>query len=131
MSSMLVSSNLYVTCKNQDQCIKLIEQFENENPASCNFCLEQSETEPLRVDFWLNDGEVSSDFDDRIIRIDQWFRSNFGIHFEGYWWSEIECQHYRSEIHDGKIREAFLDWLEPYTVEQIEQIRQYAENTFS
>ncbi len=131
MSWMLANSYLYVICKDQEQCQKLTEQFENKDSDCCNFELLQSQKEPLRIDFILNDGEVSSDFDDTVIEIDKWLRENFNLSFKGYWWSEIDCQHYRSELHAGEVKDAFLDWLEPYTIEQITKIREYAKKTFS
>ena len=57
--------------------------------------------------------------------------SGFKISLEGYWWYEVAGEQFRSEIHSGKITEASLNWLETFTVEQINKIRQYAENSFS
>ena len=63
--------------------------------------------------------------------VDQWLKHNFKISLEGYWWYEVAGEQFRSEIHSGKITEASLNWLETFTVEQINKIRQYAENSFS
>ncbi len=130
MGWILATSNLYVTCKDQEQCRKLIAEFRNEDPDRCKFYLHLSTEKPLKVAFELEGGEVPSDFDDIVINMDKWLRSRFGLTFEGYWWSEIDCDEYRSEIHDGEVKDAYLGWLKQYTIEQIEKIRQYAETTF-
>lgn len=123
-------SYLFVRCKNAKQCEYLIEQFESENQNSNWFDLYQNDHSPLKIFFSLRNCDIPSDFDEIVKEVDQWLKHNFKISLEGYWWYEVAGEQFRSEIHSGKITEASLNWLETFSVEQINKIRQYAENSF-
>lgn len=131
MSCNSAYSSLFVVCKTTEQRDELLSRFQKEKPGQGEFIAEQLlPYEPLCIDIDFPSSEVSRDLDHYILELDRWLYENFNLHLEGHWLLESEGGDFRCEIAEGKISDAALNWLETHTVEQINDIRRYAEETY-
>ena len=124
-------SSLFVICKTVKQRDELLARFQKEKPGQGEFIAELlSASSPLYIDIDFPSGEVSRNLDNYLLELDHWLYENFNLHLEGHWLLEADGGDFRCEIAEGKISSACLDWLSSYTVEQIDDIRRYAEETY-
>ena len=124
-------SSLFVICKTVKQRDELLACFQEEKPGQGEFTAEQlSESSPLCIDIDFPSSEVSRNLDNYLLELDRWLYENFNLHLQGHWQLEVDDGDFRCEIAEGKISDAALNWLETYTVEQINDIRRYAENMY-
>jgi len=129
MSWGTVSCELSVVCQKQEQVNAVSERFDRDILPNGTFTLWKPEHEPLKLYLDLVSSEVSSDFDEEVLSLYDWFRENFSLSVEGYWLFEGDGN-WRCEVKDGKVIDAGLDWLSGYTVEQINELRELAETKF-
>ena len=125
-----VSCGLFVNCQNKEQVNAVSNKFDRDILPGGTFSLWKPEREPLKIYIDLIDNEVSFDFDEEVIALFDWFRENFSLSVEGAWFFEGDNGHWRSEVKDGKVIDAYLDWLSEYTVEQINELRKHAEEKY-
>jgi len=124
-------SSLFVICKTVKQRNELLARFQKEEPGQGEFTAKLlSESTPLNIDIAFSSSGASRSLDNYILELDRWLHENFGLHLEGRWLLEVGDGDFRCEIAEGKISNAALNWLETYTVEQINDIRKYAESTY-
>ena len=124
-------SSLFVICKTAKQRDELLARFQKEKPGQGEFTVEQlSESSPLCIDIDFSSSEVSRNLDNYLLELDRWLYENFNLHLKGHWQLEVDDGDFRCEISEGKISDAALNWLNAYTVEQINDIRRYAENMY-
>ena len=125
-----VSCGLFVNCQNKEQEDAVSNKFDREILPGGTFTLWKSEHEPLKIYIDLVDNDVSFGFDEEVISLFDWFRENFSLSVEGGWRFEGDDGHWRCEVKDGKVIDAYLDWLSEYTVEQINELRKHAEEKY-
>ena len=125
-----VSCGLFVNCQNKEQVNAVSNKFDRDILPGGTFTLWKSEHEPLKIYIDLPDGEVSCGFDEEVLALCDWFQENFSLSVEGAWIFEGDDGHWRSEVKDGKVIDAYLDWLSEYTVEQINELRKHAEEKY-
>ena len=131
MSCNSAHSSLFVVCKTVEQRDELLARFQKEKPGQGEFTAKQlSESSPLCIDIDFPSSEVSRNLNDYILELDRWLYENFNLRLKGYWRLEVNTSAFRCEIAEGKISIVYLDWLGSYTVEQINDIRRYAEATY-
>lgn len=125
-----VSCGLFVNCQNKEQEDAVSNKFDREILPGGTFTLWKSEHEPLKIYIDLVDNDVSFGFDEEVIALFDWFRENFSLPVEGGWRFEGDDGHWCCEVKDGKVIDAYLDWLSEYTVEQINELRKHAEEKY-
>ena len=131
MSCNFAYSSLFVICDTVEQQNELLTRFQQEEPGQGEFTAELlSGSAPLYIDIDFPSGEVSRNLDKYLLELDHWLYENFNLHLRGHWLLEADSSNFRYDIVDGKIYIACLDWLCDYTVEQINDIRRYAELTY-
>ena len=131
MSCNFAYSSLFVICDTVEQQNELLTRFQQEEPGQGEFIAKLlSESAPLYIDIDFPSGEVSRSLDKYLLELDHWLYENFNLHLRGHWLLEADGGDFRFEIAEGKISSAFLDWLSSYTVDQINDIRRYAEETY-
>ena len=131
MSCNSAYSSLFVVCKTVEQRDELLARFQKEKPGQGAFIAEQlSPYEPRYIDIDFPSSEVSRNLNYYILELDRWLYENFNLRLKGYWRLEVNTSAFRCEIAEGKISIVYLDWLGSYTVEQINDIRRYAEATY-
>lgn len=89
-----------------------------------------SGSSPLDIDIAFSSSEASRNLNKYILELDRWLYENFNLRLKGHWQLEVDDGDFRCEIAEGTISDAALNWLEAYTVEQINDIRKYAESTY-
>lgn len=129
MSWGFASSSLYVVCKDANQAKTLRRMFEQEKMKDGIFTLWTEKRDQLKIYIDLVNGEVLSTFDDEVLSMYHWLKDNFDLTLCGYWSFEGDGK-WRSEVKEGEIIDASLDWLAEYSVEQIREIRQWAEKQY-
>ena len=131
MSYGFAYSSLFVICKTVEQRDELLVRFQKEKPGQGEFIAELlSASSPLYVDIDFPSSEVSRNLDNYLLELDRWLYENFNLRLKGHWQLEVDDGDFRCEIAEGKISDAPLNWLNAYTVEQINGIRRYAESTY-
>lgn len=135
MSSYSLFSSLYIECRNIDQMDQVCTQFK-ESEGGADYIIEALRpiqyTQPPLIKVYLYPEDLTGRFDQRIRAFDQWLWDTFSLRLSGYWMaSDQHLSVKRYEIKNGDIAVALCDWLYPYTVEQIEDICQYAEFRYS
>ena len=127
MSWRWASCEMFVICQNEEQVNAVSKKFEQDILPKGTFTLWKTEHEPLKICLDLRCSDVSWSFDEEVLALCDWFHENFSLTVEGYWLFEGDDGHWRCEVKDGKVADAYLDWLSEYTVEQINELRKQAE----
>lgn len=131
MSCNFAYSSLFVICDTVEQQNELLTRFQQEEPGQRAVTAELlSESVPLYIDIDFPAGEVSRNLDNYLLEFDHWLYENFNLHLRGSWLLEADGRNFRCDIAEGKISRVCLNWLSGYTVDQINDIRRYAEETY-
>lgn len=131
MSYGFAYSSLFVICKTVEQRNELLARFQKEEPGQGEFTAELlSGSTPLDIDIAFSSSEASRNLNKYILELDRWLYENFNLRLKGHWQLEVDDGDFRCEITEGKFSDAALNWLNAYTVEQINDIRKYAESTY-
>jgi len=130
MSSGWASSSLCVICKDAEQAKSLIQKFRIDQPEGGIFEAWQEKNTPCEIQLDLIDSDVSHSFDNDVLNLSQWLTDNFNLPLSGHWRFELDGE-WRCEVKNGEIIDAGLDWIAHFTVEQIHEIRKWAEKQYS
>ena len=129
MSWGYANSNLFIQCKSEEQAKELEKRFKEEDPGQNLFYLWQGANDKNRWDLDLTDGDIPDSFDDDVLALNKWLKENFDLKLEGYWIYDGDDL-WRCEVHDDKVVDGNLSWLAGYTVAQIQELKQMAEEKF-
>ena len=125
-----VSCGLFVNCQNKKQTKAVLKKFDHDLLRYGTFSLWKPEHSPLKIYIGLIDNDVSFCFEEEVLILFDWFQKNFSLHVKGAWLFDGNDGYWRCEVKDRKVVHANLDWLSEYPVEQINELRKYAEEKY-
>lgn len=130
MSKGTARTSLYVICNDDEQAKKLIRKFRREDPGDGMLEIWNDKSDPSIIGVELTADRIFHTPKDHIRGLAQWLLSNFNLQLEGYWTLELKDGNYRGEIHNGEVYEVGTDWLQHFTVEEIELTRRWCREQF-
>lgn len=120
-------SLLFVQVKTLEQRKELIVRFQEENPGCGVFFIDKEfDPQSLRIDIHFDQEDAPTTLNDHIKELERWLRNNFDLPLQGYWIFGGDDDIYRCEIAQGTIEEESLGWLSRYPIQKIRALREYA-----
>ncbi len=117
---------LSVKCASSEQASQLLSDYKTVAPILDYFNPEIDQENPHKVNFTIDD-EITSNFNQDIAELAEWVFEKSSIHLNGYWLVDVG-EKYRYELENGEISSALCNWLEEYSVDKIERIRDFAQS---
>lgn len=121
-------SFLFIECADKDQRDLVMWSLQGNQI----FYAEINPDSPLVIDLCFQDSEVNRNTDAVLERFARDLKETFGLNISGHFIADIDNSKYRHEFNaDGKIHWAIADWLLGYSIEQINELHDYAIERFS